>query len=1091
MPRRKKGKKATPKSITGGASKANKNSGKSRSGKGIKQGNTVTGTNVKGIKYKYREEQHKRDALTGKYITKPGESKSKASPGANKKLGADSKTRKGDILAERIRAYQNGSYTPDKPQKNNSAKAKELAQKIRDYQKAQGEGGVKERLQNLIKSQNETPKNSNTKDTNKNVSESDKKNANALGEKPSGEAKPEISDKSEGTGGTAKETTVKKKTTAEVRDERVKGLVDKETDDGFMPTNDKLSQPKANKFEAGLNSITQNTLDALKDDDFDSTLKSTLNKALKNYEDETEKSVISQFLLSDQPTKTQQKLADKVRKKLLAGETENLLTAKQMISAKNTMVKHFEKGKLKGNKADSVTLSEAIVKSEDKKVAENKAKEKQQKIKKTLDERITNIEKFVTKLEDPEVSRKVAAMMRGEIPLEPVVNSMDIEAEEIPGRRGEIAKELKDKDLKPKSKEITEAIDTDNLTKIGEGGGSDVYRKGNLAIKVERNAAPGTEEFLREQSELSNRLADEGLAPRTYGVFTDKNGNIQTVMENLDGYQNLAEILKDMDEEEVRDYMQNYSGTLKNIAETLDRLGLVHTDLMEHNIMINDETEELMLIDFEGLQESTGSREDKEYNGFVAGVYSGKYEYKRVEGMSIPQYDAEGNLKVRDEYNEVDEAIEPKKSNKPKTTTKKITKAKTSQQKLDDGDLLFKDKAAADKLIDSYVKDVEMSYSDHKYAKLTKVEPRLIKLAKKIGWTLDIQEGRSSSTKGFAEAEKNRISITPSGLKESEEYINAIMRHELIHALQAKTGKKGMNVDVDGVATTKQITPIGIDYTPHLSKEEAFRAMGNYAPHKWTTELEAFVSNKAQLGGEDLSAQTLATALYRQEKGLNKEGGYKTNVKWWKDVIEEGENRGKGAYIRSVVRNAAQNYPELEQLVDKTTPRLNANSAKKSTNKLSEKEKEAVVANTDVVKPKEIQSKSLKDSAKKYTGKLKDVVDNAPVNIEPDKQKEYSKLIDTLAGNPKLKELKELMGSKDFDLQDAFDLIEVLEVSKKSSKDPQTRKLVDASVENIKMSLFKGLNNISDEQKNRAIGNLPIAPVAFKSKTAGLLDFYI
>ena len=83
------------------------------------------------------------------------------------------------------------------------------------------------------------------------------------------------------------------------------------------------------------------------------------------------------------------------------------------------------------------------------------------------------------------------------------------------------------------------------------------------------------------------------------------------------------------------------------------------------------------------------------------------------------------------------------------------------------------------------------------------------------------------------------------------------------------------------------------------------------------------------------------------------------------------------------------------------------------------------------------------------------------------------------------------MGSKDFDLQDAFDLIEVLEVSKKSSKDPQTRKLVDASVENIKMSLFKGLNNISDEQKNRAIGNLPIAPVAFKSKTAGLLDFYI
>ena len=431
-----------------------------------------------------------------------------------------------------------------------------------------------------------------------------------------------------------------------------------------------------------------------------------------------------------------------------------------------------------------------------------------------------------------------------------------------------------------------------------------------------------------------------------------------------------------------------------------------------------------------------------------------------------------------------------KPGEKKKANTTRIQK-KTKEQKVEEGDILFKDKESADKLIDSYVKDVEMTYSDHKYAKQTRVEPRLIKLARKLGYSLDIREGRSPSTKGFAEADKKRISITPSGLKESPDYINSIMRHELIHAIQGKTGTKDMNLDSEGKATAKQITPLGLDYTQHLSIDEAFRAMGNYAPYKWTTELEAFVSNKAQLGGEDLSAQTLATSVYRDAKGLNKEGEYRTDINWWKEIIEEGENRDKGAYIRAVVRNAAQNYPELKQLVDTDTPRLSTKQARTATNKLSEKEKEAAAANTDVTRPKEKQPKKLKDEAKRYTTKLKDVVDNSPLNIDNSTSNKYRKMIDALAGNVKLKDVKSLMKSKDFNLQEAFDLIEALEVSKGQSKDPNITKLVDASIENIKVSLFKGLNNLDDSDKNRAIGNLPIAPSEYSSKTQGLLSFYI
>ena len=977
MARRKKGKKATPKSIT----KSQTNSGKSRSGKGIKQGDTVTGVNSRGRKFTYRDDLHKRDALTGKYIDKPGESDKKASKTPNK-----AKT-----LADKIRAYQKGEYSPNAPSK--SDRAKQLAQRIRDYQSPKTKETIQKELKSLI---DEKTKDTNPKSSDKAVSESNQKNADSVSKEPQRKARPEESNQTEGAKAATKQGVIKK-TTAQVRDERVKGLVGKETDEGFMPTNSKLTQPKANKFEAGLNSITRDTLDSIKEEDFDSNLKKTLNKALSNYEDETEKSVIAQFLISDQPTKTQQKLADKVRKKLLAGETDNLLTEKQMISAKNTMIKHFEKGKVKGNKADSVSLAQAQVESQKKVEKQAKTKEKETKVKKTLDERIANIEKFVTKLEDPEVARKVAQMMRGEIPLQPIVdntksvsiNGVDKKVDKHPLATGE--------------------LETMTIEQLSEALNEIYTGKGDNEI--------------------------EGRVER-FKEFVTKNDSFQATEVSINSRGQLT--IKDG----------------RHRAKALSEMGV-----KDIPVVVSREAMDIDAADIPGRR------------GEIAKELKDK------------------NLKPK--TREITEEIEPKKSNKPKAAAKKPAKTKTKEQKVEDGDILFKDKESADKLIDSYVKDVEMTYSDHKYAKQTGIEPRLIKLARKLGYSLDIREGRSPSTKGFAEADKKRISITPSGLKESPDYINAIMRHELIHAIQGNTGTKGMNLDSEGKATTKQITPLGLDYTQHLSIDEAFRAMGNYAPHKWTTELEAFVSNKAQLGGEDLSAQALATSVYRDAKGLNKDGGYKTDVNWWKEIIKEGESRDKGAYIRAVVRNAAQNYPELQQLVDTDTPRLSAKQAKTATNKLSEKEKEAAAANTDVTRPKEKQTKKLKEEAKQYTNKLKDVVDNSPLNIDNVTSKKYGKMIDTFAGNAKLKEIKSLMKSKDFKLQEAFDMIEALEVSKGQSKDPNITKLVDASIENIKVSLFKGLSNLDDSDKNRAIGNLPIAPTEYSKKTQGLLSFYI
>jgi hypothetical protein len=896
--KRSKGKKANAKMVNKPAS----NSSTSRSGKGVKQGNSVVGTNSIGRKYKFTEVNHKRDALTGEFINKPGLSNTTKSVG--KSFGAASKE------VSKV----NKSELKDKLK----LKLQSLKVKTADNSLTIDESETKTKLAKAIKSKNEV---------NNKVTDSGSKAVNKISTDSITE---ELDDK-------PKEINTEKsqknsKSAQDIRKERIKGLIGIETDEGFLPSNSKLTQPKANQFEAALNSRSKDTLDELiASGEMDSNIRKSLDTTLNRYEDETEKAVITQFLLSDQSNKTQQALAEKVRKRLLNGETEKPLTDKQMISAKNTMIKHFEKGKLTGDKVDSLTLTEAMVKS-DKAKSEKKKVEKQKTVaKKAIKERVKNLDKLV-----------------------------ELEA-------------------KPEFKESLKVLRL-------------------LPAKETSTIVP---------------IPEKSMAERIAGI--------EAFVSTLDDPDAIAMVRKLMTEG--------------------------NEDVINYAIMSGGKAEESLKT-----------------------MRANNLKAKPTELLS--------------------EKIEDKK--------------KTEQDRQSDdpdvrGKIRFKDPESSNKYIDKIVKDVELTYADHKFAKMTGVEPRLIQLARMYGYSSEIQKGRSETIMGFADPQKKTINITPEGIKQTPEFVNSIMRHEIIHAIQATTGLVEANKDIKGRPTTKQITPLGIDATPFIKPSEAFSALANYQPSKWAIELEAFTSNKAQFGGEDLSAQTLATSLYRDKKGLNKEGGYKTNANWWKEVIKEGKTQGKEAYTRSVIRNAAEVYPELSSLIDKT-PRLDGIKSLQNIDSLSSDEQKQVSLNTDISKPKSMYDKDLRDKARKFPDYMKKALSDLKFNIPPERIKLMEGIIDNFAAQGGIKSINKAINDPSFKLSDVMEVKSLLDMARTNIKATDIAKggeeakmdlILMVTDHNLDISMFHALNNMDEKQKERAISTLSITPKTLSRSTNGILNFYL
>lgn len=876
--RRKKGKKANAKMVSKPAS----NSSTSRSGKGVKQGDSIVGTNSIGDKYKFTEIKHKRDALTGEFINKPGLSSTK------KNVGKSFNTGKKEL--QKV----NKNELKNKLQKKLQSLNENNSNKVITIDVASS----KEKLVKTIK-QNEVI----DKNTDSNIELISKIPSSSNTEKYQKNENRESIEKSKGD----------KKSSQDDSRERIKGLTKGESEEGYIPTNSKLTQHKANEFEAALNSKSIDALDSLiADGDLELKLRKSLTEVLKLYEDETERTVITQFLISDQPTKAQQNLADKVRIKLLEGKEVKPLTDKQMISAKNTMIKHFEKGKLQGDKLDSLTLTEANIRYAKEETLAKQKKAEKLVGKKNINERIKNLDTYI------------------------------------------------------------------NLTSDSE-----------------------TEEMLRYVRLLTSQ--------------EEKQKKLETL--------NFSLLEKDKDS--------------ISMIEKLSREG-------------NEEVEKSI---------------------------------KLINGVANTSLDVmtSNNLKA----NKIEQPV----ASKPK-----------KEKKITDGELLYKDKDSANKYIDEVVKNVELSYSDHKFSKLSRVEPRLVKLAKLYGYSSSIKTAGRESIMGFADPKNKEINITPQGLKKSPEFINSIMRHELIHAIQGSTGLKEGNFDKQGRYTTKNITPLGIDATAYIKPSEAFNALANYSPDKWAIELEAFTSNKAQLNGNDLSIETLATALNRDKSGLNKDGKYDTDVDWWKEVVTEGKSQGKEAYTRSVVRNASEFYPKLKPLIDTVEPRLDGEKTYIPIDKLSQDDIKIVSRNTDIAKPKFIFDQELRNEARKSTGLVKESLTDSELNISPERRKVINGVIDSFASDGGIKSIKDAINNPTFKLSDLLETKSLINIVRDSLnpyavlKDGDTSKLnrtLMVTSHNLDISMFYALNNMTEKQKENAISTLSITPKSLSSETNGILNFYL
>ncbi len=933
--KRSKGRKANAKMVNKPAS----NSNTSRSGKGFKQGNSVVGINSIGRKYKFTEVNHKRDALTGEFITKPGSSNKTKSVG--KSFGAISKevskVNKGELKAKL------------------QLKLQSLKVKTKDEDITIDVPGTKTKLVKAIKSKNEINDKVTGKDSKTNNKVSTNTNTKELNDKPQ-----EIN-----TG----ESQKNKKTAQDIRKERITGLIGIETDEGFLPSNSKLTQPKANQFEAALNSLSKDTLDRLiTSGEMDATLRKSLDTTLNRYEDETERAVITQFLLSDQPTKTQQALAEKVRKKLLNGGTEKPLTDKQMISAKNTMIKHFEKGKLTGDKVDSLTLTEAIVKS-DKAKSEKKKVEKQKTVaKKAIKERVKSLDKLVELEAKPEFKESLKVLR------------------------------------------LLPAKETSTIVPIIE---KEARRVEVEVLRDNESTTKRAEDAAKEEQKVNDVKPEKSLAERIAGI--------EAFISTLDDPEAIAMVRKLMTEgnNEVINYAILSGGKAEESLNTMRA-----NDLKAKQIELLSDKSELKT---------------------------------KPQEVKSEDHDAQGRIR-------------------------------------------FRDSESSNKYIDKLVKDVEMTYADHKFSKLTGVEPRLIKLARMYGYSSEIQKGKRETSMGFADPQKRTINITPNGMKQTPEFVNSIMRHEIIHAIQGSTGLKESNFDSKGRYTARNITPLGIDATPYIKPSEAFNSLANYSPDKWAIELEAFTSNKAQFGGEDISAQTLATALYRDKKGLNKEGGYNTNKEWWNEVIREGKKQGKEAYTRSVIRNASEIYPDLKNLVDKNEVRLEGEKAYVPIDNLSQDEIKVVSKNTDVAKPKFIYDQELRDKARKFPDYMKKALTDLKFNIPPERIKLMEGIIDDFAAQGGIKSITKAINDPSFKLSDVMEVKSLLDMARTNIKATDIAKggeeakmdlILMVTDHNLDISMFHALNNMNEKQKEKAISTLSITPKTLSRSTNGILNFYL
>lgn len=409
MAKRRKGRKTSASKASYNKPKAD--SSKSRGGN-QKVGDIVKGKREDGKAFTWDGKKHKRDALTGRWTYNTSSRvKDIGSKFKEGKKATESSKRKKSVKA--ITSETN-------------LKAK-LEAKLREYQskstpkpKDEEKGGVKT------------------------LDDTKKKLKDLVGKKK--ESTPPPSKEKE-----AKPKTEPKKTNTKPKDV-------KEIDDGYVGKGTK--QPKGTPEEAKFNSDSLRDLDnAINGEDLSKVHKNTIKKALEGVEDETEKSVLAQLILRDQPTKTQQKLADKVRLKILKGETTNLLTEKQMISAKAAMVKHHAKGKLE-TEANMGIQGEAVNKF-------NAEQDKKRKATKDIKNKKPKTPKEVKKaVEDSGAKR--AKDIANEVPKKPKTGTHTKPKKEAPKKTEEAPPEakpvVKQTEEKPKTSRVLD-FDTDEEAK--------------------------------------------------------------------------------------------------------------------------------------------------------------------------------------------------------------------------------------------------------------------------------------------------------------------------------------------------------------------------------------------------------------------------------------------------------------------------------------------------------------------------------------------------------------------------------------------------------------------------------------------------